>query len=185
MGIFFAFALMIAALVSTGGAAHGDQNDPRMPGLFELLLAAPDSESSWLIERQIWAIWSQNGDRRINHLMEAGSWLLGAGSYDRAFEVFDRITVDAPEFSEGWNKRATVLYLLRDYAASVRDIQQTLALEPRHFGALSGLGLIYRAIGKPESALRVFRKTLEIHPQSASAKAHIEALRDELEGFMQ
>ena len=109
-----------------------------------------------------------------------GRRALADGGYDGALKIFNQIVIVAPDFSEAWNKRATVLYLMGDFAGSVRNIESTLALEPRHFGALSGLGLIYRAIDKPESALKVFEKTLEIHPRSANAREQIRQIREEL-----
>ena len=87
-----------------------------------------------------------------------------------------------PDFAEAWNKRATVHYLMGDYVASVHDIQQTLALERRHFGALSGLGMIYEAIGRPSAALRSFEAALAINPHLDATRQRIEELRRELEG---
>jgi tetratricopeptide (TPR) repeat protein len=88
----------------------------------------------------------------------------------------------APEFAEGWNKRATVHFLMGNWQASVRDIRQTLALEPRHFGALFGLGMIYDALEQPEAALRSFEATLALNPHSDSTRQRIEQLREELRG---
>jgi tetratricopeptide (TPR) repeat protein len=88
----------------------------------------------------------------------------------------------APEFAEGWNKRATVYYLMGNWRASVGDIQRTLALEPRHFGALFGLGLIYEELDQPEAALRSFEATLVLNPHSESTRQMIGQLRQQLRG---
>ena len=114
--------------------------------------------------------------------MDAGQQRMVPGGYERSLAIFNRIIAKAPDFAEGWNKRATVLYLLGDLEGSVRDIEATLALEPRHFGALAGLGLIYRAIEKPESALKAFEKVLEINPQSLGTHLQVKQLRKELKG---
>jgi tetratricopeptide (TPR) repeat protein len=100
----------------------------------------------------------------------------------RALEYFDRLVEHAPGFAEGWNKRATVYYLMENYEASVLDIERTLELEPRHFGALSGLGMIYDAIGEPAAALRSFEAAVAINPHLDGARQRIEALRRELAG---
>jgi len=99
-----------------------------------------------------------------------------------ALERFDRMVAQAPDFAEGWNKRATLHYLMGNYSASVRDIQRTLDLEPRHFGALSGLGLIYDALEQPAAALRSFEAAVAINPHLGSINARIEQLRRELGG---
>ena len=86
-------------------------------------------------------------------------------NYPLALDVLDQVVLVKPDFAEGWNKRATVYYLLDDYAASLTDIRRTLALEPRHFGALAGLGMILEHTGHEERAIEVFRRALEINPQ--------------------
>ncbi len=99
-----------------------------------------------------------------------------------ALESFDRVTKLAPDFAEGWNKRATVYYLMDDLEESVQDIQRTLTLEPRHFGALSGMGLIFMQLGDDEGALRAYEEVIKIHPNAPGAQHHIRALRSKLYG---
>ena len=107
---------------------------------------------------------------------------MGEKDYDAALKDFDKLVVVAPDFAEGWNRRATLRYLMDDLEGSVRDIESTLALEPRHFGALSGLGLIYMQLGKDEAALKAFRRALELDPYLADVKANIKKLEQELGG---
>ena len=182
MRTLFMLLWVVIVLAPGAGPARADQKDPRLPALFVALQIASDPMSARVAEQKIWLIWIHHDDAGINTLMRHGTRSMGGGDFKQALVVFDAIVGTAPDFAEGWNKRATLYYLMGAYEASVRDIEATLALEPNHFGALAGLGLIYRAIGKPASALKTFEKTLEIHPQSLGARIHIKELREELKG---
>ena len=114
--------------------------------------------------------------------MALGLHAMGARDYPQALAAFDRIIETKPDFAEGWNKRATLHYLTGNHQRATEDIEHVLALEPRHFGALSGLGLIALALGEPEQALEAFETALMIHPNMAGADTHIQALRDKLKG---
>ena len=117
--------------------ARADQKDSRLPALFASLEGAADVAQAHSIEQQIWLIWIRHGNPKIDALMQVGSQLMVPGEYQRSLAAFNQIIAEAPDFAEGWNKRATVLYLLGDFEGSVRDIERTLALEIRHFGALA------------------------------------------------
>ena len=127
--------------------------------------------------QSIWQVWLESGNGAINRLMQQGVLAMNAQDYGTALQTFTRIVDQAPEFAEGWNKRATVYYLMGNWRASVRDIRRTLALEPRHFGALSGLGLIYEELDQPEAALRSFEAALAIHPKLRGGEARLRDLR--------
>jgi tetratricopeptide (TPR) repeat protein len=99
-----------------------------------------------------------------------------------ALDYFNRMVELAPDFAEAWNKRATVYYLMENYRASVLDIERTLELEPRHFGALSGLGMIYDAIDEPAAALRSFEAAVAINPHLDGPRQRIDLLRRQLRG---
>jgi tetratricopeptide (TPR) repeat protein len=114
--------------------------------------------------------------------MALGIVAASQGDLRRSLDYFDRVVRTAPDFAEGWNKRATVYYMMGDYTASVEDIRRTLALEPRHFGALSGMGLIYDAIGDTEAAVKVWEKALEIHPHMEGIRNRIRELRGRAKG---
>lgn len=167
---------------ASGQPALADQKDPRLDGLLERLRTAPDPLTAEALEQQIWRIWIETEDATVNRLMQQGIVAMHGRRFDDALASFDRMIDRAPDFAEGWNKRATVYYLMGDYRASVLDIQRTLALEPRHFGALFGLGLIYDALEEPAAALRSYEATLALNPQSGSTRARIEQLRRELRG---
>lgn len=176
---------VLAALAGTAlldGPAPADQNDRRLDGLFERLHATGDAAESRGIEQEIWRIWLESDDAVVDRLMRQGMAAMGLRRLELALERFDRIVERAPEFAEGWNKRATVHYLMGDLQASVLDIERTLDLEPRHFGALSGLGLIYDAIDEPRAALRSFEAALRLNPHLEGTRERIEALRRELRG---
>ncbi len=168
-------------LLSPFGAAAG-QDDARLDRLFAGLKAAPSAGDAQAIEQTIWRLWTHAGIKKVDAEMAAGALAMAVGEFKAAFRSFDAVVKMAPDFAEGWNKRATVEYLMGDFDASVGDIERTLALEPRHFGALSGLGLIYLAIGKERAAIRAFEGALAIHPYLPGTRARIKRLRRKLEG---
>ena len=170
-------ALAFLVLPVTAGA---DQNDPRLSPLFEVLQSATTADRIGYAERFIWIIWHESGRDEVDRLMDAGIEEMGGGRLHESIETFGRIIDLAPEFAEGWNKRATAYYLAGELDASIRDVERTLALEPRHFGALSGLGLIYLAKGDELGALRAFEATLKVHPRAPAARYHVQRLRAKL-----
>jgi tetratricopeptide (TPR) repeat protein len=174
--------LTMHLIAGPGEPACADQDDPRLEGLFERLQHTPDPAQARALEQRIWGVWLESDDAAVNRLMRQGVFALQGQHYAAALQVFDRMVEQAPEFAEGWNKRATVHYLMGNWRASVRDIQRTLALEPRHFGALFGLGLIYDALEEPEAALRSFEATLALNPHSESTRHMVEQLRRQLRG---
>ena len=139
-----------------------DQRDPRLGELFVALVEAPDSTTAVTIEAAIWQIWLDGGDASLNELMVQGIEAMNARRFRDAVGRFTALIDSAPAFAEAWNKRATVYYLMDRFEDSVRDIERTLALEPRHFGAISGMGLIFLQRGDEEGALGAFEKVLEI-----------------------
>jgi tetratricopeptide (TPR) repeat protein len=165
-----------------GAPAFADQDDPRLDGLFERLQTTSDPTEAHAVEQRIWRVWLESEDATVARLMQQGVLAMRGHDYGAALRTFDRMVEEAPDFAEGWNKRATVHFLMGNWRASVRDIQQTLALEPRHFGALFGLGLIYDALEEPEAALRSFEATLTLNPHSESTRERIEELRRQLRG---
>ena len=171
-----------AATLTFAVPTTGAQNDPRLPSLFRDLKSAGSAADAAPIEARIWVIWTASGDSAIDGLMAVGLAAMGAKRYDDALGAFDRVVSRQPDFAEGWNKRATAHYLMGNYRKSADDIERTLALEPRHFGALSGLGLVELALGNEQAALEAFERALDIHPHMAGADTHIQALRDKLKG---
>jgi len=171
-----------AATLNFAMPIQGGQNDLRLPVLLDALSEARSAADAAPIEARIWELWTSSGEAAIDQLMALGLAALAVRDYPAALAAFGDITEQKSDFAEGWNKRATVHYLMGDYQRSTEDIEHVLALEPRHFGALSGLGLIALAIGEPEQALEAFETALMIHPHMAGADTHIRALRDKLKG---
>lgn len=178
---FLALVLALAVLVVPGGA-RADQTSPVLDGLFEDLKTTSSAADAAAVEAVIWTIWLHRGTAEIDRAMALGIAAMNEGAYRRSLVYFDQMVMAAPDFAEAWNKRATVHYMMGDFDASVVDIQRTLALEPRHFGALSGMGLIYDAIGNRPAAVKVLEKALEIHPNMPGMKARIEELRAKAKG---
>lgn len=170
---------IIALFVSKYGWT--DQNDPELNDLFEQLQTVESQSAADEITDKIWSIWRQSPDEDINQMMKIGISAMQNARLVEAKKIFDDIVTKAPDFAEGWNKRATVYYFLREFEKSASDIRQTLLLEPRHFGAISGLGLIFIQLDYPESALETFKQALEIHPHLPGPKIQIKKLKEYLE----
>jgi tetratricopeptide (TPR) repeat protein len=174
--------LWVAIAIGCTGPALADQQDIRLEGLFARLQTTSSRPEAEAAQRQIWLIWTECDDSQADRLMQGGLEAMATRQHGLALQYFDRLVERAPEFAEGWNKRATVHYLMDNYEASVFDIERTLELEPRHFGALSGLGMIYDAIGKPAAALRSFEAAVAINPHLDGTRQRIDELRRQLRG---
>jgi tetratricopeptide (TPR) repeat protein len=176
----FLSLLGAALLLGLPSAGQADQSDERLDALFEMLKTARDAETAQSVEAEIWRIWIQSGSGDIDALMVEGVAAMSHRRLEDAISIFGEITERAPNFAEGWNKRATAYYLNEDYVASVQDIQRTLALEPRHFGAISGMGLIFLRRGDEAGALAAFEAVLAIHPPAPGTRQRVEELRERL-----
>ena len=142
--------------------------------LFFKLRNAKSLAEAQTVEQMIWSKWKKYKDPRLSEKLELGIRQMHNKNLKKALVTFTKIIEEAPDFSEALNKRATTYFLLQEYQASLLDIKATLALEPRHFGAISGMGLIFMKSGEYRRSLLTFRKVLEIYPLSISAKANIE-----------
>lgn len=158
---FFCIALLAAPF----SRLHADQADARLPALFEALKDTSDAEAAESIAGQIWAIWSEHGDdERLSQNLQLGTAQMNAGRLRQAEQIFTTIIDTDPAFAEAWNKRATVYFLMGAFAQSKRDIAQTIIREPRHFGALSGLGLVETHLGNYTAALKAYEQAATLHP---------------------
>ena len=178
---FLLVVLAAACLVFPTRAARAAQDDPRLAALFDKLKSGSDEEAR-LTEREIWQIWVAHKNPEIARLMQHGMAALSEDDSQEALDTFGRVVRADKNFAEGWNKRATVEFMTGDFEASIADIERTLTLEPRHFGALSGLGQIYLAMNKKALALKALRAALAIDPHLDSVRAKADELKKELEG---
>jgi tetratricopeptide (TPR) repeat protein len=128
------------------------------------------------VEARITRIWSQSGSPAMDLLLRRGNEALEAQDYPTAIEHFSALVELAPDFAEGWNARATAFYLMGELSLSMADIEHVLALEPRHFGALSGLGFIFEAMDEPEQALAAFQAVHALNPNRPSVNEAITRL---------
>ncbi len=150
--------------------------------LFEALKIAPDDTSAKAIEQRIWALWVVSRSDTANLLMTRVKTAIEAKDLDLAIKLLDAIVEIKPDYVEAWNRRATIHYLKKEYANSLADIRQVLQREPRHFGALSGLGLIMQEIGDDKRALEVYRRALEVYPRLEKIPDLVKTLKEKVEG---
>ena len=150
--------------------------------LFGALKAAPNEASAKHVEARIWALWMQTPSDTAALLMMRAKAAMEAQQYDVALKLLDAVVKLRPDYVEGWNRRATLFYLKSDYAHSLEDIQQVLVREPRHFGALAGLGMIMQDIGDDKRALDAFRKALAVNPHLEKVPELVKTLTEKVEG---
>lgn len=150
--------------------------------LFGALKAAPDETSAKHVEARIWAIWMQTPSDTAALLMMRAKAAMDAQQTEVALKLLDAIIKLRPDWTEAWNRRATLYYLQNDYARSLADIQQVLVREPRHFGALAGLGMIMQDLGDEKHALEAFRKALAINPHLEKVPDLVKSLSEKVEG---
>ena len=158
------------------------RNKLLLSSLFGRLKQAQDAGSARVLEGAIWKVWLRSGSPTIDLLMQQATKSMSRGQYNRALNLLDFIVELAPDYPEGWNKRATVLYIAGKFQASLDDIERVLELEPRHFGALSGMGLVLQQLGDKKGALNAFRQALSVHPFLPAAKLAVKTLEKEVEG---
>ncbi|MBL6602638.1 MAG: hypothetical protein ISP46_00770 [Alphaproteobacteria bacterium] len=182
-----AFALLAIVFIVAATPAKAEsissQNDQELQQLFNQLENAPDSNTADLVTSQIWNRWmSTSGDTAINEMMERGTYFMQIGHLPLAEEIFTKIITDDPDYAEAWNKRATVRFMRQNWQGSEADIAEVLSREPKHFGALSGLGMIKLYEGDLPTALLIYEEVLTIHPYSPDAVKLIPEIKKALKG---
>ena len=170
-----ALVLLFAACLPAGAQTA------KLDALFAQLQAA-DEQSAPDIEAEIWIEWSKSGSAAMDLLLERGREAMAAGETEIAIEHFTALIDHAPDFAEGWNARATAYYQTGDFGPSISDIGHVLTLNPRHFGALDGLGAIFEELGRPAQALEVYRASLAIHPHQPGVLEAVDRLEADAKG---
>ena len=150
--------------------------------LLGALKVAPDDTSAKAIEDRIWALWMVSGSDTVDVLMSRVKEASDAENYTLAIRLLDAVIEIDPDFVEAWNRRATIFFLKKDYSSSLADIMHVLVQEPRHFGALAGLGTILEEVGDDRHALDAYRKALAVHPHLKGVAEHVKSLTDKVEG---
>jgi tetratricopeptide (TPR) repeat protein len=150
--------------------------------LFGALKAAPDDDSAKSIEDRIWARWLASGSDTVTLLMSRAKAAVESNDLDLAVRLLDAVVELRPKYVEAWNRRATVFFLKKDYASALADMRKVLALEPRHFGALAGLGMIMQEIGDDRHALEAYRRAAELYPRLKGMDDKIKSLSEKVEG---
>ena len=153
-----------------------DQNDARLEDLFEILSTTESDVQINEVTSSIWDIWYETNDPLIEADFYRGLESMRTGDLLMAVAFFTRVIDKNPNFAEGWNKRATVYYMLGKFDASMMDIHETLKLEPRHFGAMDGMGLIFIHLEQFDKAIDIYDQMLKIFPNNSFTKQKKEML---------
>ncbi len=189
-------AVLAVGLAAPALAAPGDQvlppkKLPHVPRgnptrnldfLFGALKVAPDDVTAKAVEQRIWALWSHSSSDTTMLLMARVQNAIEAKDLDLALKLLSAVIKIKPKYVEAWNRRATIYYMKKDYGRALADIHEVLRREPRHFGALSGLGLIMQDIGDDKQALEVYRRTLAIYPRIQRIPELVKTLQEKVEG---
>lgn len=154
-----------------------DVRAARLDALFAELQSAETPAQGKMIERRIVVEWLISGDNEIDTMMTAAVVAMDMHAFRAAIALLDKVVVGKPDYVEGWNKRATVYYYMGDYRKSLADIERTLTLEPRHFGALAGLGMIMQDVGNVPGAIAAFERAVAVNPSLENLKAAIGQLK--------
>ena len=171
----FRFLKFLIIIFSLHTSTIADQNNLDL--LFKLLKKENNQNIAHNIEDQIWELWTtHNSDNSLTQMMSYGTILMNNRNYDEANRIFTKIINADPQWAEGWNKRATVYYYQKKYKLSQADIDKVIELENRHFGALSGQGMVQIKLDNLEKALDSYKKVLEIYPSNKAAQTLVDEI---------
>jgi tetratricopeptide (TPR) repeat protein len=154
----------------------------RLDELFADLKRERNEKAAERIASRIWEEWGHSGSASIDLMMMWSKTAMDSQKFDVALDFLDQVVTMSPAYAEGWNRRATVHFMMQNYAKSMSDINHTLQLEPRHFGALSGMGQIMKNTGRNELALQAWQRVLDIYPMMRSAQDEMATLSEALAG---
>ena len=173
---------MFKALAFSGLLLISSPNAGPSVEMFDELKNAPTEEEANDIALDIWASWMKSGSDAADLIMERAVQAQAFGDLDHARALYDRVIAIQPTYAEAWNRRATVFLAQENYSEALRDVNEALRLEPRHFGAWGGLGAVLERLGSEDEAISAYENALEIYPLFPSAKRGISRIRREREG---
>jgi len=189
-------AVIAAGMLSPAAAEPGSWMEPpaKLPPvqrgdptrnldfLFEALKIAPDDATAKAIEERIWALWVIARSDTANLLMSRVKTAIDAKDLDLALKLLDAVVRIKPDYVEAWNRRATIFFMQKDFGKSLADIGEVLRIEPRHFGALSGLGMILQELGDDKHALEAYRRAVAVYPRLQRIPGLVKTLTEKVEG---
>jgi len=159
-----------------------DQTSSKLDKLFAELKRERNEQAAERIAGKIWQEWFLSGSASVDLMMQWSQTAMDEQKFDVALDFIDQVVTLKPTYAEGWNRRATVHFMMQHYGKSMADIDRTLQLEPRHFGALSGMGQIMKSTGRKQLALDAYQRVLDIYPMMRSAQTEVATLSEELTG---
>jgi tetratricopeptide (TPR) repeat protein len=172
--------LLFATLLSFSASMLADQTDGRLNELFATLSSSSDMTTIRSTENEIWEIWFAHPSNDVEQLMQMGVARMNGNRQPEAMLIFNQLIGSFPSYAEAWNRRATLHYVLGNFEESISDIENVLSLEPRHFGALSGLGLVYLQMNQLAKAKQAFEALIEVHPNSPNARENLKKISEDL-----
>lgn len=170
------------AKLPDSGATVAQKRTAELDSLFLELRKAHDEAKAKRIATQIYGLWNQSGSATVDLMMQWANAAIHEKKYPVAMDFLNEVIVLQPDYAEGWNRRATLFFLMNDYGSAMRDINRTLQLEPRHFAALAGMGSILKETGRKEMALRAYERALTVYPMLREAQKEVGEIADELAG---
>lgn len=176
VAVILAFFVVIAA----GQGMADPTRKATLDRLFAALHSAPDADEANQLTTLIWVVWHHTDDPETDLHLTEGQKAMERLEFDAALDHFNAVIDREPDFAEGWNKRATLYYVMGEFRASMKDIDEVLAREPRHFGAMAGLGMNLEALGQDRRALNAWRRALKVNPYLPDARSRVEALEKHL-----
>ena len=196
MRVFFVLLMLLAGPAFAQDAPNAEPptvKDPRplaakpdlpddLDGLFAELRKERDEAAADRISKRIWRMWGDSGDDSINLLTHWASRAMQKKKFNIALDLLDQVTTRKPDFAEGWNRRATLHFMRDQYLKSLADIERVLSIEPRHYGALAGMGAILTRLGREREALEIWYKALALYPAMKSAQNAVVKLEESLAG---
>ncbi|WP_244530517.1 tetratricopeptide repeat protein [Salaquimonas pukyongi] len=162
--------------------SRSQQEQDTLNELFGILARESDPKKAQRTSRQIVQKLTDSGSDSINLLMERALEAMRKNEHGVALDILDQVITLAPDYAEGWNRRATLYFAMKDFSRSIADVERVLELEPRHYGALSGLAAMLQSLGREKRALEIWYKVLEIYPANEQAQSAVITLEEKLAG---